>query len=98
MGRDFQRPDYNGCAFAGARAEEPAGGAVDEATRSFRADIRALFRELCEKAGAQDPDLLAYQLQMLYSGGGEAAKLDRDPGVATAQRAAVETLLKSTLG
>lgn len=97
LARDFQRPDYNGCAFAGARAEEPAGSSVDTATRAYRADLRALFRELCARAGAPDPDGLAWQLQLLYSGGSESAKLDRDPGVAAAQRAAVETLLHSAL-
>lgn len=97
MAQDFKRPDYNGCAFVGARAEEPAGGLVDDATRSFRADIRALFWDLCAEAGAADPDTLSYQLQMLYGGGGEAAKLDRDPDVAAAQRAAVETLLRASL-
>lgn len=95
LARDFERPDYNGCAFAGARAEEPAGSAVDAATRAYRADIRALFRELAADAGAADPDGLAWQLQMLYSGGSESAKLDRDAGVAAIQRRAVETLLKS---
>lgn len=93
---DYKRPDYNGCAFVGARAEAPAGGLIDAATQSFRADIRALFRGLCDQAGAADPDRLAYQLQMLYSGGAEAAKLDRDPGVAAAQRAAVESLLAAS--
>lgn len=98
LARDFQRPDYNGCAFAGARAEEPAGGAVDQATRAYRADIRKLFRDLAAEAGAPDPEQLAWQLQLLYSGGSEAAKLDRDGSVAAAQRAAVETLLRSALG
>ncbi|MDE3131138.1 MAG: TetR/AcrR family transcriptional regulator [Acidobacteriota bacterium] len=97
LARDFERPDYNGCAFAGARAEEPAGGVVDQATRAYRADIRALFRELSTQAGAAEPDQLAWQLQLIYSGGSEAAKLDRDPHVAGAQRAAVETLLASAL-
>jgi AcrR family transcriptional regulator len=94
---DYTRPDYNGCAFAGARAEAPAGGLIDAAARSFRTDIRELFRGLSEQAGAVDPDRLAYQLQMLYSGGAEAAKLDRDPEVAGAQRAAVESLLAASL-
>ena len=94
---DFERPDYNGCAFAGARAEAPAGGLIDEATRSFRQDLRDLFRGLCIQAGAADPDQLAWQLQLLYSGGGESAKLDREPGIAAVQRAAVETVLKASL-
>jgi AcrR family transcriptional regulator len=98
LARDYRRPDYNGCAFSGARAEEPAGGPVDAAARAYRADMRHLFRDLCLRAGAKDPDLLAWQLQLLYSGGAESAKIERDPAVATAQRTAVETLLSSALG
>ncbi len=94
---DYQRPDYNGCAFSGARAEEPAGGLVDAATRDFRAQTRAMFRELCVEAGAKDPDLLAWQLHLIYSGGAESAKIERDPTVAATQRAAVETLLTAAL-
>lgn len=97
LARDYQRPDYNGCAFSGARAEEPAGGTVDAAARAFRADMRDLFRELSASAGAKDPDLLAWQLQLLYTGSAESAKIERNPDVPAAQRAAVETLLASAL-
>jgi len=97
LARDYLRPDYNGCAFSGARAEEPAGGPVDAAARAYRADLRELFRGLCVRAGAKDPDLLARQLQLIYSGGAESAKIERDPEVAIAQRAAVETLLAAAL-
>src|SRR5579863_3051408 len=97
LARDYKRPDYNGCAFSGARAEEPAGGPVDAAARAYRAEVRELFRELCQRAGAKDPDLLAWQLQLLYSGGAESAKIERDPEVSAAQRAAVETLLAAAL-
>ena len=97
LARDYQRPDYNGCAFSGARAEEPAGGPVDAAARAFRAEMREMFRELCVKAGAKDPELLAWQLQLIYGGGAESAKIERDAGVPVAQRAAVETLLASAL-
>ena len=97
LARDYQRPDYNGCAFSGARAEEPTGGPVDQAARAFRAEVRDMFRELCVRAGAADPDLLAWQLQLIYSGGAESAKIERDLEVAVAQRAAVETLLAAAL-
>ncbi len=53
LARDYQRPDYNGCAFSGARAEEPAGGPVDAAARAYRAEVRDLFRELCSRGGRQ---------------------------------------------
>jgi AcrR family transcriptional regulator len=97
LARDYQRPDYNGCAFSGARAEEPAGGPVDAAARAYRAEMREIFRALSVKAGAPEPELLAWQLQLLYSGGAESAKIERNPEVPAAQRAAVETLLKAAL-
>ena len=97
LARDYQRPDYNGCAFSGARAEEPAGGPVDEAARAYRAEMREIFSELCLKAGAREPEMLAWQLQLLYSGGAESAKIERNAEVPVAQRAAVETLLRSAL-
>ena len=96
--RDFRRPDFNGCAFAGAMAESAPGGRVDEASKSYREDIRALFEELAVGAGAKDPDLLARQLQMLYDGAGSAAKLDRDGAtVATQVRTAATALVAAAL-
>jgi AcrR family transcriptional regulator len=97
LARDYLRPDYNGCAFSGARAEEPAGGPVDAAARAYRAEMRDIFRELCVRAGTRDPDLLAWQLQLIYSGGAESAKIERDAEVPAAQRAVVETLLQAAL-
>ena len=96
--RDFRRPDFNGCAFAGAMAESPPGGRVDQASQSFRRDIRSLFEELAAGAGAEDPALLARQLQMLYEGAGSAAKLDHDGAtVATQARTAAAALVAAAL-
>lgn len=96
--RDFRRPDFNGCAFAGAMAESAPGGRVDEASKSYREDIRALFEELAVGVGAKDPDLLARQLQMLYDGAGSAAKLDRDGATVAAQvRTAAAALVAAAL-
>src|SRR5271163_3988322 len=71
----FRTPDFHGCAFIAAAAEAPAGGRVDEATEAYRRDIRALFTELTSAAGATDPALLAIQLQLVFDGGGLAAKM-----------------------
>jgi AcrR family transcriptional regulator len=89
----FPAPDYRGCAFAAAAAETPRGGRVDDAIHSFRSDVRDLFLELTTAVGAQDPPLLASQLQLLYDGGGAAANLDQNPGIAGAVRAAATTLI-----
>jgi AcrR family transcriptional regulator len=93
----FSEPGFRGCAFGAARAEAQPGSRIDEAAMSYRRDIRVLFGDLAAAAGVADPDTLALQLQMLYDGGGSAANLDRDPGVATPQRAAAEALIRAAL-
>ena len=93
----FRAPDFHGCAFTAAASEAPAGGRVDEAAEAFRRDLRALFTELAAAAGATDPALLASQLQLIYDGGGLAAKMDRDPDIATPARAAASALVASAL-
>jgi len=96
--RDFSRPDFNGCAFAGAMAESPPGGRVDEASRSMRDDLDELFEELAASAGARQPALLAHQLHMLYDGAALAAKNDRDrAAVAGEVRVAAAALVAAAL-
>jgi AcrR family transcriptional regulator len=93
----FRTPDYRGCAFAAAVAEAPAGGHIDRAAESYRRDIRALFTELAAATGAPDPVLLASQLQLIYDGGGLAAKMDRDAAIAAPVRAAATALVAAAI-
>jgi AcrR family transcriptional regulator len=93
----FQAPDFHGCAFTAAAAEAPRGGRVDEAARSYRRAMRALFTELAAGAGAPDPPLLATQLQLLYDGATSSANLDRDPEIAAATRKAAAALIAAAL-
>jgi AcrR family transcriptional regulator len=95
--RLFRAPDFRGCAFAAAAAEAPAGGKIDAAADSYRHDIHELFSELAEAAGAADPALLASQLQMIYDGGGLAAKMDQNPDIAAPARAAASALIGAAL-
>ena len=93
----YRRPTFNGCAFAMASAEAPAGGRIDLATESYRADIRGLFAGLAERAGARDAELLARQLQLIYDGASLSARMDHDPSAAVAQRAAAVALVQAAL-
>ena len=93
----YRRPTFNGCAFAMASAEAPAGGRIDLATESFRADLRGLFVELAAQAGAPDAERLASQLQMIYDGASLSVRMDHDPSVAVAQRAAAAALVQAAL-
>jgi AcrR family transcriptional regulator len=93
----FDAPGFHGCAFIAAAAEAPRDGRIDEATRSYRHEIRELFTELASAAGASDPPLLASQLQLVYDGGSTSANLDRDPSIAGPARAAAATLIEASL-
>lgn len=95
--RLFHRPNFHGCAFTAAAAEAPPGGRIDATAKSYRHDIHTLFTELAEAAGAPDPALLASQLQLIYDGGGLAAKMDRNPAIAAPARAAASAVVAAAL-
>jgi AcrR family transcriptional regulator len=97
QGEMFARPGFRGCAFVAATAEAPRAGLIEQAADDYRAWIRALFTELAQDAGAADPPKLARQLQVIYDGAGLAARMDRDPSIATSARAAAEALLEASL-
>jgi AcrR family transcriptional regulator len=97
QGELFARPDFHGCAFAAASAEAPRGGLVEQATDSYRGQIRALLTELAEQAGVPDPATLAQQLHLVYDGATQSARMDRDPSVAAVARATAEALLDAAL-
>jgi AcrR family transcriptional regulator len=95
--RIFTDPNFRGCAFVTASAEAPHGGLIEQAADGYRADIRNLFTELAKEAGAPDPDLLAWQLHLIYDGGGLSARMDRVPSVGSVSRAAAEALIDTAL-
>ncbi|HZZ48756.1 MAG TPA: TetR/AcrR family transcriptional regulator [Pseudonocardia sp.] len=94
----FRQPDFRGCAFITASAEAPPGGLIQRATDDYRTDIRSLFGQLAAELEVPDADSLARQLQLIYDGAGLAARMDRDPSIAAAARAAAETLLDAACG
>jgi AcrR family transcriptional regulator len=96
--RMFREPTFHGCAFTMASAEAPPGGQIELATESYRADIKRLFVELSEQAGAPDPELLGTQLQLLYDGGSLSVRMDRNPEISAPQRAAAAALVGAALG
>jgi AcrR family transcriptional regulator len=95
--RLFETPGFRGCAFTAAAAEASPGGRIDAAAESYRHDIHRLFTELSGAAGVSDPVLLASQLQLIYDGGGLAAKMDHNPGIAAPARAAAAALIAAAL-
>jgi AcrR family transcriptional regulator len=96
--RQYEQPDFNGCAFVAASTEAPPGGLVERAADQFRAWMRAMFTDLAQQAGAPDPARLGRQLHFIYDGVGVAGRMDHhDPAIAACARQAVEALLDTAL-
>jgi AcrR family transcriptional regulator len=89
----FALPEFRGCAFMNATAEDRPGGPAEEPANAYRDSVRSLFRELAEAAGAADPEHLARQLALLYDGATVAARMDRNPAVGSTAREIAATLL-----
>jgi AcrR family transcriptional regulator len=98
QGRQFDRPDFHGCAFIRAGAEAGPGGLVQEAADAFRGWMRELFTRLAAEAGAADPGALGHQLQLLYDGAGISALMDHDSTVAATSLAAATALIAAATG
>ncbi|MER6683997.1 TetR/AcrR family transcriptional regulator [Streptomyces olivaceoviridis] len=93
LGEAFTDPEYNGCAFVRASAETAEDSAIRRTAENYRSWVRELFTELAAACGYAEPEELARQLQLLYDGAGQAARMDRDPSAATTARGAAAALL-----
>src|SRR5580693_8505418 len=96
QGELFAEQGFRGCAFVSATAESP-GEAVSRAADDYRGWVRGLLTGLAREAGAPDPVVLGRQLHMIYAGASLSARMDRDPAVAVAARAAAGALLDAAL-
>jgi AcrR family transcriptional regulator len=96
--QQYQRPDFNGCAFMAATTEASSEGLVEQAADRFRAWMRTMFTDLAQQAGASDPECLGRQLHVLYDGAGVSGRMDHgDAGLAPSMRAAAETLVDAAV-
>jgi len=93
LGLLFARPEFHGCAFMNATAEDGTDGPAAEPAGAYRDSVLALFAELAQAAGAGDPGLLARQLALLYDGATVAARMDRNPGAGATAREIAATLV-----
>ena len=95
LGEMVAQPNYRGCAFHRAGAEDGAGSTIKGACDDSRAWIRTQFTELARAAGAHDPESLGRQLVLIYDGAAMTAHVDRDLDAPKAARALAERLLSS---
>jgi AcrR family transcriptional regulator len=87
---------FRGCPFARATAEPSVGSSVHDALAAYRGAIFQLFEDLAHAAGADDPDMLAAQLQTLYHGTDTVLTSSRKDNILDATRVAVQTLLEAS--
>ncbi|WP_326607179.1 TetR/AcrR family transcriptional regulator [Streptomyces sp. NBC_01799] len=84
----YERHGFHGCPFINAAAESEPGSLPHTVTVEHKRAVRAWVRDLAEAAGADDPDQLALQLTLLVDGALAAGKLEQDPAMPAAAKAA----------
>ena len=90
------RKSFRGCPFVNAVAElAEVSHAANKVAIAFKECRRKWFRELLDKLGVENADLLATQLALLLDGAIAAALVRRDPKVAQAAKAAAQVLLNA---
>ena len=93
QGESAAQPDFRGCAFVRASAEQQGIAGVKDICDASREWLRGLFQELATDAGAGDPAALTRQLVLLYDGAAVSSQMDGTCGAAKADRAAAIQLL-----
>jgi AcrR family transcriptional regulator len=96
--RRFASPGYRGCPYVNAVAElcdpkHPAAGIALQ----FKEQRRQWMRALLERLGANDPEALATQLQLLVEGATAANLVRGDPALARSARRAAEVLIDASV-
>jgi len=87
-----ESPDFRGCGFLLAVAENEGSDEVRAIARHHKATVLALFAELLP-AGIAKRDALAAQLNLLYDGAMAQILIHRDPGPARIARECARRLL-----
>ena len=89
---------FRGCAFINAATEranpsDPIHGRVAR----YKSALRETFAALASEAGAAQPDLLSWQLLILWDGAVTEAYIQQRPDLVDAAVSAAETLLRASL-
>ncbi|MEU4173347.1 TetR/AcrR family transcriptional regulator [Streptomyces sp. NPDC026665] len=90
----YHRHGFHGCPFINAAAESESGSAPNIETAKHKMRVRAWVRGMAEAAGAPDPDELALQITLLIDGTLAAGKLEQNPAMPAAAKAAAQALVE----
>ncbi|MFB9252462.1 TetR/AcrR family transcriptional regulator [Sphaerisporangium melleum] len=95
VAESYERHGFHGCPFINAAAESEPGSLPYEVTVEHKRAVRAWVGELAAAAGATDPGALALQLTLLVDGTLAAGKLEQDPAMPQAAKAAARALVQA---
>lgn len=97
QGEVFRAQGYRGCPFVRASAEVKAGSAGKVVCDKSRGWLRSLFADLAKEAGANDAEMLADRLVLLYDGAAVSAQMDESKTAIANARDVAELLLQKHL-
>ncbi len=93
----FQETDFFGCIFVGAMREYPVPDTpLQHLCRESKEMVRRYIQGLAEKAGMDEPEILAGQLLLLLEGAITMALINKSPEIAVQAREAARTLIRRT--
>ena len=97
--RWFQQSNFYGCLFINTIGEySDKGTPIRQICKEYKKLVKGYIRELCEQAGASDPQGLAEELAMLLEGATVTAQVSQNPKTAKiAKRAAKALIDKATV-
>jgi AcrR family transcriptional regulator len=96
--RWFQQSNFYGCLFINTIGEySDKGTPIRQICKEYKKLVKGYVRELCEQAGASDPQGLAEELAMLLEGATVTAQVSQNPKTAKiAKRVAKALIDKAT--
>jgi AcrR family transcriptional regulator len=97
--RWFQQSNFYGCLFINTIGEySDKGTPIRQICKEYKKLVKGYVRELCEQAGASDPQGLAEELAMLLEGATVTAQVSQNPKTAKiAKRVAKALIDKATV-
>ncbi|MFJ5712699.1 TetR/AcrR family transcriptional regulator [Streptomyces sp. NPDC093105] len=77
--RQAGAPEFRGCRYLAVQIElKDQSHPASQVAHRIKANLTAFFRAEAEKGGAQDPDLLARQLSLVFDGASARAGIQAD--------------------
>lgn len=90
----FQQDDFYGCLFINAIGEFSEKSApIRQICMEYKKSLKGYIRELCEQAGASNPQGLAEELGMLLEGATVTAQVSQNPKTARIAKRVAKVLI-----